>query len=101
MVIFFQNNRIPETSKNTKKTENLAGCIFNVALKSKKSRKPCLLALSAAILRKICRVGIDIPYHHKVLRSLVSELPPNAQPLCLTCSGEPFSAFKIASLRSA
>ena len=41
MVIFFQNNRIPKTSKNTKKTENLAGCIFNVALKSQKSRKPC------------------------------------------------------------
>ena len=55
-------------------------------------------SLFVAILRKICRAGIIIPHRHKVLRSLVSELPPNAQPLCLTRSVEPFSAFKIASM---
>ena len=54
-------------------------------------------SLFVAILRKICRAGIIIPHRHKVLRSLVSELPPNAQPLCLTCSGEPFSALENSS----
>ena len=60
-----------------------------------------MIILSAAILRKICRDVITITYRHKVLRSLVSELPSNAQPLCLSCSVEPFSAFKIASRYSA
>ena len=51
-----------------------------------------MIILSAAILRKICRDVITITYRHKAIRSLVSELSPNAQPLCLTCSAEPYSA---------
>ena len=62
---------------------------------------PFLLAKFADIVscysRKICRDVIVITYRHKVLRSLVSELPPNAQPLCLTCSVEPFSALENSS----